>query len=255
MKLVSWNVNGYRAVQKKNFPQWLKDGGADAVCLQETKVRPDQLDDGDLNPDGYIGIWNAHNTRKGYCGVATLLKNPPLSTAFGLPDVRYQGEGRLIVTEHDGFFLANCYFPNGQKGDDRLAFKMGFYDAFLDYAEQLRAMKPVIISGDVNTAHTEIDLARPKENEHTSGFLAEERAWIDALVAKGYVDTFRMFEKNGGHYSWWDYVTKARERNVGWRIDYFFVSSELADGVRAGWIESDVHGSDHCPVGIELRVA
>ena len=252
MKLVSWNVNGYRAVNKKNFPEWLANGKADAVCLQETKVRPDQLSEPELHPDGRVGIWNAHNTRKGYCGVATLLKTQPLSTAFGLPDVRYQGEGRLVVTEHKDFFLANCYFPNGQKGDDRLAFKMGFYGAFLEYAQELRRTKPVVICGDVNTAHTELDLARPKANEHNSGFLPEERAWIDELVAAGYVDTFRMFQQGGEHYTWWDYVTKARERNVGWRIDYFFVSEELKGAVKYAWIEAGVYGSDHCPVGIEL---
>lgn len=252
MKLLSWNVNGYRAVSQKTFPQWLADSGADAVCLQETKASPDQLTDADLNPGGYLGVWNASTVKKGYSGTATLLKTPPLSVSLGLPDERFRGEGRLVCTEHPGFYLFNVYFPNSGRGDDRLAFKMGFYDVFLAHAQALRSHKPIVLCGDLNTAHTPLDIHDPARNAHSPGFLPQEREWMDRLVAAGYVDTFRLFTAEGGHYTWWDYLTKARERNAGWRIDYFFVSEELRPRVRRAWIEAEVTGSDHCPVGLEL---
>jgi len=252
VKLLSWNVNGFRAVAGKTFYGWLRDSEADVVCLQETKLWPEQLTEKELHPDGYTGVWNWHATRKGYSGVAMLFRAAPLSTSFGLPDARFRGEGRLVLLEYERFYLCNVYFPNGQRGGERLRFKLGYYEAFLDYARELRKDKPLVVCGDFNTAHKETDLARPAANAHTSGFLPEEREWMDRFAAEGFVDTFRLFEAGNGHYTWWSYFTKARERNVGWRIDYFFVSEELRHAVRRAWIEPHVLGSDHCPVGLEL---
>ncbi len=254
MLLSSWNVNSYRAVAKKGFFDWLRGASADVVCLQETKVRADQLTEADLHPDGFTGVWCSSEKRQGWSGTAVFHKIAPLAVTCDLPDPAYQGEGRLIHFEYEAFHLVNCYFPNGQSSPERLAYKLGFYEAFLTYAQELRRAKPVVFCGDVNTAHTEIDLKNPKTNRHVSGFLPEERAWIDRVVAAGYVDTFRMFEPGPGHYTWWDYLTRARERNAGWRIDYFFVSEELKSRVVRAWIEPQVMGSDHCPIGLELNV-
>lgn len=253
MKLYSWNINGFRAVAKKGFWNWFADCDADVVSLQEIKATPDQLNEDELNPQGYTGFWNPATVKKGYSGTACLYRKEPLSVRTGLPEAEFNGEGRLITLEYPEFHLLNCYFPNGQMSQERLDFKMGYYDAFLAYAQQLRESKPVVICGDVNTAHTEIDLKNPKANADRSGFLPIEREWIDTLLDHGYVDTFRMFEPDGGHYSWWSYRFKARERNAGWRIDYFFVCEELRPNVRRAWIEDDVMGSDHCPVGLELK--
>lgn len=252
MRLVSWNVNGYRAALGKGFLEWLGACGADVVMLQETKVEPEQLGPADLNPVGYTGVWNWSKGKKGYSGTACLVKTPPLAHSFGLEDPRYRGEGRVVHLEYPDFHLFNIYFPNGQKDDERLAYKLGFYDAFLAQAEALRRHKPIVVGGDFNTAHTAIDLKNAKANEKTSGFLPIERAWLDKFVAHGYVDTFRLFEPGPGHYSWWSFRANARAKNVGWRIDYFFVSAELKDRVRAAWIEPGVMGSDHCPVGVEI---
>ncbi len=253
MKIYSWNVNGFRAVVQKGFRDWLSSCGADVVCLQETKVHPDQLG-GEDKLEGYEAVWNPCKVKKGYSGVAAFYRVPPQSFSFGLPDEEYQGEGRLILMDYGTFYLLNVYFPNGQMSEERLKFKMGYYDAFLAYAEDLRKTKPLVVCGDFNTAHKEIDLKNPKANENTSGFLPVERAWLDKFVAHGYVDTFRMFEKQGGNYSWWSYRFGARLRNAGWRIDYFFVSEELAGTVSRAWLETGVTGSDHCPVGLELSV-
>ncbi|MDY7001939.1 MAG: exodeoxyribonuclease III, partial [Thermodesulfobacteriota bacterium] len=253
MKIYSWNVNGFRAVIQKGFWDWLGACGGDVVCLQETKVHPDQLSEED-KLEGYEAVWNPCKVKKGYSGVAAFYRLAPQSFSFGLPDEKYQGEGRLILMDYGTFYLLNVYFPNGQMSDERLKFKMGYYDAFLSYAELLRKTKPVVVCGDFNTAHKEIDLKNPKANEKTSGFLLVERAWLDKFIEHGYVDTFRMFESQGGNYSWWSYRFGARSRNAGWRIDYFFVSKELEGAVKAAWIENKVMGSDHCPVGLELDV-
>lgn len=252
MILYSWNVNGYRAVVQKNFYDWLRDTGADVVCLQETKAAPEQLGERALAPEGYAGIWNACKIKKGYSGVAALHKNAPLKHSFGLSDPAFQGEGRCILMEYERFYLFNIYFPNGQKDETRLKYKLDYYDAFLRDAESLRKIKPIVVCGDFNTAHKEIDLARPKENEKTSGFLPIERAWLDSFVSRGYVDCFRLFNPAPRNYTWWSFRANARVKNVGWRIDYFFVSSELQDAVARAWIEPDVMGSDHCPIGLEL---
>ncbi|MDQ7031725.1 MAG: exodeoxyribonuclease III [Desulfonauticus sp.] len=252
MTFYSWNVNGFRAILKKGFWDWFYSKQADVICLQETKVHPDQLNTKDKSPLGYTAIWNSSKVKKGYSGVACFCKQKPLRYSFGLPDKRFAGEGRLIALEYENFFLLNVYFPNGQMNEKRLAFKLGYYESFLIYCEQLRQKKPVIVCGDFNTAHKEIDLKNPKQNEQTSGFLPIERQWIDKFIATGYVDTFRMFVQDGGHYTWWSYRFRARARNAGWRIDYFFVSQEIADKVKRSWIEQDVYGSDHCPIGLEI---
>ncbi len=252
MIVMTWNVNGLRAVLKKDFKAWLSGCGADVVMLQETKVEPEQMAEEEREFPGYEVFWNWSKAKKGYSGTATLTKVAPLSHAYGLLDPRYQGEGRVVLLEFPAFYLFNIYFPNGQMSEDRLAYKLGFYEAFLAQAQELRAKKPIVVGGDFNTAHREIDLKNPKANEKTSGFLPVERAWLDTFTAAGYVDGFRLFEPGGGHYTWWTYRFDARAKNVGWRIDYFFVSSELVPKVKRVWHEPGVQGSDHCPVGIEI---
>ncbi|EPR41416.1 exodeoxyribonuclease III Xth [Desulfovibrio sp. X2] len=254
MILYSWNVNGFRAAAKKGFWDWFSERRADVVCLQETKASPEQLAPTDLDPEGYVGFWNSATMKKGYSGTACLCRVPPLNHRLDMPWDEWRGEGRLVHVEYPAFHLLNCYFPNSGQGPVRLAYKLGFYQAFLDYCEELRTKKPVVFCGDVNTAHRPIDLHDPVGNAKSSGFLPEEREWVDRFVAAGYVDTFRLFTEDGGHYTWWDYRTRARPKNIGWRIDYFFVSEELRDKVARAWIEPEVMGSDHCPVGLELSV-
>jgi len=254
MKILCWNVNGVRAVAGKGFLEWLNRESPDILCLQETKAQPDQLNEAIRDPESYHAYWNYPN-QKGYSGVATLAREKPLrvQTGFGMP--QFDSEGRTIVTEFPGFTLMNIYFPNGKKDGQRLQYKMDFYEAFLQSVEPLRAEgKKVIICGDFNTAHKEIDLARPKENEKVSGFLPMERAWMDTFVSHGYVDTFRQFSKEPGQYTWWDLKSRARERNVGWRIDYFFVTENLLPSVSSAFIMPEVTGSDHCPIGIRLSM-
>jgi exodeoxyribonuclease-3 len=254
MRIYSWNVNGFRAVIKKNFWDWFKSVQGDVVCLQETKAHPEQMEEQEREANGYKSIWNPAQVKKGYSGVLCYYKLEPQSYSLGLPDPAYQGEGRLILLEYESFFLFNVYFPNGQMSDERLQYKLDFYDAFLDYAQRLRKQKPIVVCGDLNTAHKEIDLKNPKANAERSGFLPVERAWVDKFISTGYVDTFRLFNQEPGQYTWWTYRFGARKRNAGWRIDYFFVSSELVPNVKNAWIESEVLGSDHCPVGLELEL-
>jgi exodeoxyribonuclease-3 len=251
-RILCWNVNGIRAVGKKGFLEWLAAESPDILCLQETKAHPDQLDEPLRQPQGYHAYWD-YPERKGYSGVATFTREEPLSVVHGLGIERYDVEGRVIVTEHDGFTLFNVYFPNGKKDAERLQFKMDFYDDFLKYVEPLKAEgRKLVVCGDYNTAHKEIDLSRPKENAKVSGFLPIEREWIDRFIAAGFVDTFRHFNKEPHQYTWWDLKSGARERNVGWRIDYFFVTENLLPSVSEAFIMPDVMGSDHCPVGIVL---
>jgi exodeoxyribonuclease-3 len=251
--LLSWNVNGIRAVKGKGFLDWLHKESPDILSLQETKAQLEQLDADLQEPEGYHAYWN-YPERKGYSGVALFTKEEPtnLRHDFGGSDLDL--EGRAIVAEYPAFTLFNVYFPNGKQGPERLKYKMTFYDVFLQYADSLKAAgKKLVICGDVNTAHKEIDLARPKENSKVSGFLPEERAWIDKFVAHGYVDTFRQFNREPDQYTWWDLKSGARARNVGWRIDYFFVSENLLPAVTRAFILPDVMGSDHCPIGITLK--
>ena len=254
IKIISWNVNGYRAVLGKGFKEFLETSGADIAGLQEVKAAPEQLAPEDLAFGGYKSHW-CPAERKGYSGVAAFFKAPPLSVSRGMGLGKYDVEGRVIALEYPAFHLLNVYFPNGGQGPERLAYKLDFYGAFLEHVETLRKTgKAVIFCGDVNTAHREIDLARPKENVNNSGFMPVERAWLDKITAMGWVDTFRLFHAGPDNYTWWDYKTRARERNVGWRIDYFFINREKAALVKNAFILPEIHGSDHCPIGIELEL-
>jgi exodeoxyribonuclease-3 len=255
MKLVSWNVNGLRAAAKKGFLDWLYESGADVVGLQETKAEAEQLPEEVRNPRGYHSYFSHSKGRKGYSGVGLYSKTKPDKVEYGIGIQKFDDEGRIIIGHYGDLVLLNVYFPNGGGGPERLKYKLEFYDAFLKHIEDLRKQgKQVIFCGDVNTAHEEIDLARPKENEKNTGFLPEERAWIDELTYHGYVDTFRHFSPNKvGAYSYWDMKTSARERNVGWRIDYFFVTPEVLPQLKSAGISPNVYGSDHCPVWIELK--
>lgn len=254
--LYSWNVNGIRAARRKGFLEWLQKTEPDILAVQETKCHPNQLDDALREPAGYYSYW-AYAERKGYSGVALFSKRKPFQVTIGLGITAYDREGRTIVAEYDDYTLVAAYFPNGSRDHSRVPFKMAYKKDFLAYCQALRESgKKVIFCGDVNTAHKEIDLARPKQNQNTTGFLPEERAWIDEVIDAGYVDTFRECHPNeAGAYSWWSYVGGARNRNVGWRLDYFFVSPDLMPGVRAASIHADVFGSDHCPVSLTLGSA
>ena len=252
MRLISWNVNGIRAIEKKGFFEWMARESPDILCLQETKAHPEQLTEKFIKPDGYCSFWSAA-VKKGYSGVALYSKKQPQSVVQGLGVKEFDSEGRTLIADYGDFVLFNIYYPNGGASNKRVPFKMRFYDAFLKKAEGLRkAGRKIIITGDVNTAHTEIDLARPRENAKNTGFLPQERAWVSRFIACGYVDTFRHFNKEPGHYTWWDYYTGARARDVGWRIDYFFVTENVLPALKKAFILKDVLGSDHCPVGIEL---
>jgi exodeoxyribonuclease-3 len=255
MKIISWNVNGIRAVARKgNLQEVFAGKQPDLLCLQETKAHPDQLTAGIRHPKGYFSYFSWAE-KKGYSGVATFSRDEALSVRTDFVESGFGEEGRILVTEHPDFLVYNMYFPNGKASSERLNYKMDFYEACLrDVMAAVESGKNVIICGDVNTAHTEIDLARPKENAQISGFLPKERAWIDRLIDAGFTDTFRLFETGGGHYSWWDLKSRARERNVGWRIDYFFVNEALVDRVAAASHLIDIYGSDHCPVCLYLTM-
>ena len=260
MRLVSWNVNGIRAVSAKPHWDWFRAGPGDIVAVQETKAEPSQAPADVREPEGWHSYWCASRARKGYSGVAVFSRAEPLAVTqeplAGEHDgVPFNLEGRVLHLEYPAFHFLNIYFPNGGEENRRVPYKLGFYDAFLDHAQALRARKPIVVCGDFNTAHRAVDLARPKANEKNTGFLPEERAWMDRFAAAGYVDTFRHVHGDvPGQYTWWSYKTRARETNVGWRLDYFFVSAELLSAVRDAWIERTVCGSDHCPVGLSLEV-
>ena len=254
INIACWNVNGIRAMEKKGFVEWLQRESPDILCLQETKVQPEQLTREMQQPAGYHACWNFPE-RKGYSGVATFSKEKPIKVQNGFGIERFDVEGRVIITQHPDFTLFNIYFPNGKMNEERLSYKMDFYHAFLDFAYSVKAKgEKLIICGDFNTAHKEIDLARPSENENVSGFLPMERVWMDEFVAHGFVDAFRHFNKEPNHYTWWSLRTRARERNTGWRLDYFFVTENMLDSVTEASILSNVTGSDHCPVGIKLLI-
>ncbi len=255
IRIVSWNVNGVRAAYKKGLIDWLTSTSPDVLCLQETKTDVEQLPKALIEPEGYHSYWHA-SQQKGRSGVAVFTKMKPLLVDLNLGKEKFDKEGRLVRLDFKDFILFNVYFPNGKASPERLKFKLEFYEFFLEYIEQLRKKcKNLIFLGDVNTAHQEIDIARPKENEKRSGFLPIEREWIDRAISRGYVDTFRHFHPDKIQYSWWDLKTRARERDVGWRIDYVFVTQEMVKSVKGAFILSDVMGSDHCPVGIKLETA
>jgi exodeoxyribonuclease III len=252
IKILSWNVNGIRAIYKKGFLDWFKDEKPDILCIQETKAQQEQLPDDLINVEGYHSYFSSA-VKKGYSGVAIYSKTEPESIKKGFGIEKFDSEGRILTADYSKFTLLNIYYPNGKARQERLQYKMEFYDAFLKYVDKLKKKGiNIIICGDVNTAHKEIDIARPKENEKVSGFLPEEREWIDKFISHGYLDTFRMFNQKPDNYTWWDQLTRARDRNVGWRIDYFYISENLKKKIKNAFIMPDVMGSDHCPIGIEI---
>jgi exodeoxyribonuclease-3 len=254
LSLYSWNVNGLRAVHRKGiFLEWLERTQPDILGIQETKCHPDQLDEALRNPPGYFSYWAAAE-RGGYSGVALYSKRSPLTVQVGLGVADYDREGRTIIADYGDFTFITAYFPNGSRDHSRVPFKMQYKADFLDTIERLReGGKPVIFCGDVNTAHREIDLARPRQNQNTTGFMPIEREWLDQVVARGYLDTFRARNPDTvGAYTWWAVFTSSREKNVGWRLDYFFVSPDLWLRVIDAAIHPEVLGSDHCPVSLTL---
>ncbi len=266
MKIVTWNVNGYRSITgqnpkkkydkviKKNFLfEYIDKTNPDIVCLQETKAAVEQINEDLRQPEGYHSNYYSSKKKKGYSGVATFSKEEPKEVNNELGEERFDVEGRFIETRFNDFILLNIYFPKGYADSERLDFKLDFYDYVMDYLSDLKKENEnIIVSGDYNTAHKEIDLARPKQNENTSGFIPVERKKIDELISRGFVDIFRVFNKEGGAYTWWSQRGRAREKNVGWRIDYHFVSETMKKMIKNAYLEPEVYGSDHCPAVIEL---
>ena len=252
MKLISWNVNGLRACVQKGFLDFFREAEADFFCVQETKLQEGQIS---LElPEGYEGYWN-YAQKKGYSGTAIFTKHKPLSVANGIGIQEHDQEGRVITLEYESFYLVTCYTPNSQSELARLPYRMEWEDALLCYLDGLRGRKPVVFCGDLNVAHQEIDLKNPKTNRRNAGFTDEERAKFTEFLAHGYVDTFRYFYPDTEQvYSWWSYRFKAREKNAGWRIDYFCVSEVLKDRLESARIHTEIMGSDHCPVELEIRL-
>lgn len=254
MKLVSWNVNGIRAAMKKGFSDWLSMALPDIVCLQETRIDSGQLTEEIRRPHGYYALWHSAE-RKGYSGVATLCRERPAAFREGFGQHQFDVEGRVLLTEHPGFTLINAYFPSGQRGHDRVAFKLEFYGALLEFCGELRRQgHRLVVCGDYNTAHQPVDLARPRENQKTSGFLPEEREALGHWLNQGFVDVFRRLHPQAEEYTWWTYRSGARGRNIGWRIDYFLVDEQLVPHVQDARILGMVEGSDHCPIELELDI-
>lgn len=249
MKLISWNVNGFRAVLGKGFAEIFKTLDADIFCLQETKMQPGQAE---FSPEGYFQYWYSAE-KKGYSGTAVFTKHEPLSVSYGIGKEEHSHEGRAITLEFETFYLVNVYTPNSQNELARLNYRMQWEDDLLAYLKELDAKKPVVYCGDLNVAHNEIDLKNPKTNRNSAGFSDAERAKMTRLLQSGFVDTFRYFYPDAtGAYTWWSYFRKARATNAGWRIDYFIVSERLKEQMKDALIYADVMGSDHCPVGLEL---
>ncbi|MEO6053147.1 MAG: exodeoxyribonuclease III [Chthoniobacterales bacterium] len=252
MKFISWNVNGIRAVLGKGFADFLKTSDADVICLQEVKAMHEQVDHTAWVND-YEVHWNSAE-KKGYSGTAILTRTKVKSVKLGIGIAEHDNEGRVITVEYDDFFLVNVYTPNSKRELLRLDYRTKIWDRlFLEYLQTLEKKKPVIFCGDLNVAHREIDLARPKDNTKNAGFTPEERASFDRILEAGFVDTFREFEKAGGHYTWWSNFNQARARNIGWRIDYFLISPSLKPRLKEAFILPHIMGSDHCPVGIRLK--
>lgn len=254
LKLASWNINGIRAIHKKGFSQWLEEEQPDVLGLQEIKIMANQLTPEIIKPPGYHTFF-CHAERKGYSGTAIYTKNLPISIQRGFGHERFDQEGRTIIADFGDFIFLNSYYPNGKMNEERLQYKLDFYDHFLVYVKGLvKQGKKLIICGDFNTAHKEIDLSHPKRNENVSGFLPQERAWMDRFVAGGFVDSFRQFNNSPEQYTWWHMVTNARSRNVGWRIDYFFHSENMQSMIKDATIKQEVMGSDHCPITLSLSI-
>ena len=250
MKLISWNVNGIRAALKKGFLDFVGAEKPDFMCVQETKASPEVVEV--EWPAGYGAHWNSAE-KKGYSGTLILSRHAPFSVAQGIGKKEHDREGRVLTAEFADFFLVNVYVPNSQRELTRLDYRQQWDRDFLAWLKSLERTKPVIFCGDLNVAHTEIDLARPKDNVRNHGFTIEERTGFGSLIEAGFVDTFREFEKGGGHYTWWSQMNNARSRNIGWRIDYFLASSALRPRLKAARIYPHITGSDHCPVGLELK--
>lgn len=251
MRFISWNVNGLRACVTKGFEDIFKNFDADAFCLQETKLQEGQID---FSPEGYFGYWN-YAEKKGYSGTAVFTKKEPLSVKYGIGVEEHDHEGRVITLEFDNYYLITVYTPNSQDGLKRLEYRMKWEADFFDYLKELEKTKPVIFCGDLNVAHKEIDLKNPKTNRKNAGFTDEERACMSKLLENGFTDTFRLkYPDLENAYSWWSYRFNARAKNAGWRIDYFIVSEALNDKVLDAKIHSDVFGSDHCPVELEIEL-
>ena len=253
MKITTWNVNGLRAALTKGAWDWVQQEKPDVLCLQEVKARPEQI------PASYQEQFNSHQVywnpavKAGYSGVATFTNIPALNVDYGIGRQEFDPEGRVIRTKFPGFYLYNVYFPSGQRGLDRVEFKLKFYSHLLDICDQLHSSgERLIICGDFNTAHSEIDLRNPKSNQKTSGFLPEERAWVDTYLSHGFVDIYRMLFPDRVEYTWWTYLANARQNNTGWRLDYFLISESLAPSVRDVKIHTDILGSDHCPVSLVI---
>ncbi len=252
MRISTWNVNGYRAVWAKGFLDWVQTTDPDVLCLQEIKVKKEQLTPAQTDLPGRTGHWNPA-IRPGYSGVASFFKIPPVRVEYGIGEPAFDCEGRVIQAHFPGFILFNVYFPSGQSGRDRIDYKLAFYARLLEYCDRLQAEgNQVVITGDFNTAHTEIDLANPRQNQKTSGFLPEERAWIDTYLQHGLVDVYRTRYPSRVEYTWWTFRSGARDRNIGWRLDYFLISSGLVDRVKDVVIHKDTLGSDHCPVTLDI---
>lgn len=252
--IVSWNVNGIRAAAKKGFLTWLHNSGANIVAVQETKAHPDQVIAELREPPGYHVDWCAAET-KGYSGVATFSQRGPSGVTRGLGDPRFDSAGRVLISSFDDLVLFNIYFPNGGRGPEWVEHKLAFYARFVEVVRAaLDCGQRVVVAGDVNTAYSELDLARPRENRTTSGFLPEERAAMSAFFDAGLIDTFRLLHPHAAQYTWWAPWAGARERNIGWRLDYIFVSSNLKDAIVAADIHKDVSGSDHCPISVTLAL-
>ena len=251
MKMISWNVNGLRACMTKGFMDYFTKADADIFSIQETKLQAGQID---FEPEGYYGYWN-YAEKKGYSGVAVFTKKKPLEVTYGMGIEGHDREGRLITLEFEDFYHLTVYTPNSQSENARLDYRMEWEDDFRDYVNELDKVKPVIITGDLNVSHNEIDLKNPSTNRRSAGFTDEERGKMTELLASGYIDTFRYFypEKTGA-YSWWSYRFKAREKNAGWRIDYYIVSERLKERLVSADIHSDVIGSDHCPVELDINI-
>lgn len=251
LELLSWNVNGIRAcIAKGEFFKWIRQRNPDFLCIQETKAQPDQLSLAIDLPE-YNAFWNSAE-KKGYSGVLTLTRHKPLSVVSKSNQSILDTEGRFLQLELEKFFLINLYFPNAQRGLKRISYKEEFNQTLLKYTEKLKQKKPVILCGDFNVAHKEIDLKNPKSNQKNAGFSPTERAFFTEFLDHGYLDTFRMFNQDPEHYSWWTYRSNARERNIGWRIDYFIITEDLISNVKDAFILPEVYGSDHCPVGLKL---
>jgi exodeoxyribonuclease-3 len=257
IKLISWNVNGLRAALKKDFLGSFKYLDADIFAIQETKLQKQQLTDEMLGVDGYESHWSHAAVKKGYSGVGIYTRIKPGSVKSGIGVPEFDDEGRILEMDFDNFVFFNVYFPNGQMNEERLQYKLDFYEAFFAYTDDLKKQgRSLIITGDYNTAHNEIDLKNPKSNEKTSGFLRIERDWLDRIIGNGYIDTFRHFHPDTVKYSWWTYRFKARDRNIGWRIDYFFATRDIVDRgwIKEAFIDNEVFGSDHCPIGLILEI-